>query len=445
MTDAPGRRTKPPSQQQDSQPPRTLASLMVGSRRRRITTAAMAIGGVVLAWLIVGTVTTPPQPEKALDGSGNPATTRVPSLMAAADAELTRKPEDIDWARVQAASRAALAADPLTERALGLYGLSLDAHDQPVTARTAMEMGAARSLRDPVPHVWLYDNALQRGDYAGAIAHADVVIRARPELRYTLYDSMRQLVVLPDAVQALSTALARNPPWRTEFLLRASDNPPSLGGTTALFAELQRTPSPPTNRELGQLLTKLVDGGKFQDALFLWLSVLPSDQFATLDYLSNGDFRFPLSGLPFDWSIKPVEGADITIEATAGAEEALRVQFYRGRVDFQNVSKLLTLPPGKYKLQGREKADAFDTERGTVWRVYCAGPTPRILGASDPLRGTTDWKTFEADIDVPADNCPAQWLRLEIDARVALEKDVNGGSIWFDDLSITRAEPAATN
>lgn len=418
---------------------------MTGTRRRRIATAAMAVAGLVLAWLIVGSVTGGGDPQQALDGNGAPATRDAATLLAAANAELASDAEKIDWARVSAAARAALRSDPLTEPALGLYGLGLDGQGQPATAQQAMEMGATRSLRDPVPHVWLYDSALQRGDYAGAIEHADVVIRSRPGLRYTLFNSMRELVVAPQGVEALSAALQRNPPWRTEFLLMAADNQPTLAGTTALFADLQGSPAPPTPLELGRLLTNLVQAGAFQEALFLWMSVLPAYQFATLDYLSNGDFRFAPSGLPFDWTILPVQGADISIEATADAEDALRVQFYRGRIDFSNVSKLLVLPPGRYVLEGREKADALDTERGTVWRLYCAGPKPSVLGASEPLKGTTNWRTFDADFEVPADACPAQWLRLELDARVELEKDVNGGTIWFDDLTIRRAGTAATN
>lgn len=405
----------------------------------------MTVAAIVLAWLIVGSVTTNGAPGDALDASGRPTTSNPVQLTAAAGAEILENPDETDWARVNAASRAALTADPLTRRALGFYGLSLDGQGEPEKARAAMEAAAARSLRDPVPHVWLYDDGVLRGDYGQALEHADVVIRAQPELRYTLFDSMRELVASPQGVQALSAALQRNPPWRTEFLLRASDNPSALAGTTALFADLQQSASPPTNAELGRLLTNLVKEGAFQEALFLWMSVLPADQFATLDYLSNGDFRFPPSGLPFDWTITPLAGADIAVEPTEGAEEALRVQFYRGRVGFKNVSKLLVLPPGQYVLEGREKADAFETERGTVWRLSCAGPSPRVLGASEPLRGTTDWRAFQTDFQVPADACPAQWLRLEIDARVDLEKDVGGGTIWYDDMSIRRAGAADTN
>lgn len=417
----------------------SLRSMLIGDRRRRITTGCLAVAGLLLAWLIVTSVETSPSAENALAADGSPATTDPNALIAAAAAEVGKGAEETDWERVQVAARTALESDPLAETALGYYGLGLARQDRPDQALTAMTMAADRSLRDPIAHSWLYDHFLQAGELDRAIAHADVVIRAHPELRYTFYDSMRQLTAAPQGVQALVNALKTDPPWRAGFLQRTLYQPPSLAGPTALFAELQETSSPPRNHEIAPLLTDLVEAGRFQDALLIWLKVLPKDQFASLDYLSNGDFRFPLSGLPFDWTITPIAGAETAIESTVGGEDALHVQFYRGRVPFRNVSKLLVLPPGRYVLRGRERADELETERGMAWKIVCAGPGAEPLAATEPLKGRSGWEDFETSFTVPPSGCPAQWLRLELDARSALDRDVGGGSVWYDDLAISRA------
>jgi hypothetical protein len=47
------------------------------------------------------------------------------------------------------------------------------------------------------------------------------------------------------------------------------------------------------------------------------------------------------------------------------------------------------------------------------------------------------WSDTGFDFTVPAQNCRAQYLSLELDARMASESFVNG-SLWFDDLKISR-------
>ena len=50
------------------------------------------------------------------------------------------------------------------------------------------------------------------------------------------------------------------------------------------------------------------------------------------------------------------------------------------------------------------------------------------------------WEDFVVSFTVPED-CPAQKIKLALDARSASETFVSG-SIWYDDLSITRAPEA---
>jgi len=411
---------------------------LVGSARGRAAMAGVVAAGLLLIWAIIAAVETDPIPADLEQTSARPASSDAASLLAAAEAEVARGPENTDWKRVTIAARAALAEDPLTGRALGYYGLGLAGTGEADQALAAMRLAADRSLRDVIPHTWLYSYDLQSGDFGSALSHADVIIRSQPELRYIFYDSMRQLTALPGGLDALATALAADPPWRSEFLLRTLDQPTDLDGPTALFAHLQESRSPPLNREVAPLLTALVDAGRFQDALLIWLRILPPDQFASLDYLSNGDFRFPLSGLPFDWTFTPIPGAEISIAATIDGEDALTVQFFRGRVPFRNVTKLLVLPPGRYVFTGRERADDLQTERGMAWKIACAGPDGETLATTQPLKGRTGWQDFETTFTVPAGGCQAQWLRLELDARVALEEDVAGGAVWYDNLAVRR-------
>ena len=96
------------------------------------------------------------------------------------------------------------------------------------------------------------------------------------------------------------------------------------------------------------------------------------------------------------------------------------------------------LPEGKYQLKGQYKGEIVG-KRGMVWRVACADGE-RPLGESAMILGqAANWQTFGVDFSVPS-GCRAQTLRLELDARSASEQMVSG-SIWFDELALTRQAP----
>lgn len=400
---------------------------------------------LILAWAIFEGIDRETSPDRSPDLAGISLKASPSSLIAAIEAEAAKRDEPTDWDQVSRASQAVLARTPLSERALALYGLSLEAHGQPEAAKAAMTQAASQNLSYALPHLWLYNRLLTEGDVAGALSQADVVLRSQSLFSDNFFPSFRDLLESPTAADALVSALEENPPWRTPFLVWMAKDPTSTAKATALVAELQQGDAPPKNDELAPLLNSLIAAGDYQQALFLWLRGLPNDRFATMDYLTNGDFRFPITKLPFDWSLSPVKGAEVSIASTSGAENALRVQFYRGRVPFRNVAKLLVLPPGNYQLSGRERADNLETERGMVWKLTCAIPAAPLLAQTEPLKGNVSWQTFEVPFEVPSTDCPAQWLRLELDARVALEQEVGGGSVWYDDLSITRLDQKATN
>ncbi|HVB84175.1 MAG TPA: hypothetical protein VND63_04785, partial [Rhodanobacteraceae bacterium] len=165
-------------------------------------------------------------------------------------------------------------------------------------------------------------------------------------------------------------------------------------------------------------------------------------QRAHLDNVYNGDFRDPVSGRGFDWRLGYVPGAELrVVPRTDTPGQALEVHFLDQRVPFSGqVSELLALAPGHYRLSGLARLDDLRNERGLRWTVSCAGDGT-LLGATARLRGSQPWRAFDTDFSVPATGCGAQWLRLGLAWRIPAEQWADGRA-WYTDLRAVRVAAA---
>jgi hypothetical protein len=107
------------------------------------------------------------------------------------------------------------------------------------------------------------------------------------------------------------------------------------------------------------------------------------------------------------------------------------------------LSQLLALPAGEYTLRGRVRADGLEASPGLIWAITCRGKKEYRIGQTGHFSGRSVWRAFETRFSVPAENCPAQILRLQLDGRVALDFEAKG-SIWFDDIRIERSTERLT-
>src|SRR5262249_9687809 len=126
-----------------------------------------------------------------------------------------------------------------------------------------------------------------------------------------------------------------------------------------------------------------------------------------------------------------------------GRGNALRVVFSGTRVPYRNTAKLMVLPPGQYQLSGMVKAEDLETPRGMRWRIACISNPDMPITESDAFLGTFAWRSFAIAFTTPDTGCPAQTLRLELDARVNLDQQV-AGSFWSDSLAILRVDAITT-
>jgi tetratricopeptide (TPR) repeat protein len=339
----------------------------------------------------------------------------------------------------------ALLSDPLNAQALRILGQIAELSKDRPRAWQFMQAAVRRSLNESVAAVWLMYRSAERRDYAAAMHYADVLLRTRPQLgSEVVIPVLARIAEDKEAVVAFKEMLARDPPWRTQFFDALPGSITDARIPLDLLLALKHSPVPPAAAELRSYLNFLIGKKLYALAYYTWLQLLPPDQISGAGFVFNGGFQTVPSGLPFDWLISPGAGATVDIDTAPddSGHRALFARFEDGRVDFGRVAQLIMLAPAKYRLEVTYKGTLLG-QRGLRWRVTCVdGPTAAI-GESAMIKGISSvWKTVGFSFTVPGSNCPAQYLHLDLDARMASERFVSG-EVWFDNVRILRAGDAA--
>lgn len=340
-----------------------------------------------------------------------------------------------DRARAEELARESLRSYPLLG---GGYRILAELASEPERAGSLYRVAAARAPRDIRSLAWLSDRALVAGDYRGAMELIDQILRVEPELFGRLFPALTRIAGVPAARHALAAVLREAPPWRVQFLVRMARHTPDLAAVGSVVELLREGSIGLAEPELNAWLERLIAERQWSAAYFTWVHQLPAEYRNRIGNVYDGGFERIPTNRGFDWRFERVAGARMDLAAIEGmgGRQALRVAFEPRRVPFRHVRQLMALPPGKYRLQGRARPQALETERGLVWTVACAEGWTELAG-SEPFSGTRPWREFAVDFEVPAPGCGAQWLTLRIPARIPAEQRI-AGTAWFDDMQVAR-------
>jgi tetratricopeptide (TPR) repeat protein len=341
----------------------------------------------------------------------------------------------------EAGARAAIRAAPLDGRGYRLLAQQAELGGDLASARSLYSLAAARGPRDLPTLRWLANDALARRDYAQALAHIDLMLRLQPELAQFLYHALVGLSVDPTAQADVAELLLQAPPWRSDFMPMLVGGSPDSAALFALMQRLRRAPGGLSESELSIWLDRLALSGQWGSAYLIWVQSLSPEASQRIGNVYNGSFEREPSHSGFDWRFVRMPGAQLSRAQVTGAKDhlALRVAFEDRRVPFKNVSQLLALAPGAYRLAGRVRLDDLRSERGLVWTLSCAEKNQPIA-ETDPMSGRREWTQFSLDFEVPVTDCGGQWLTLRIPARIPAEQLI-GGVAWFDDMQIRAVSP----
>lgn len=353
--------------------------------------------------------------------------------------------EDISTARqaelrrqIIGLARRLIASDPLNPRG---FRLLAEMSDAPAMKRQLMQEAVTRSRRESVAVFWLMTDSFQRGDFADVVEKADILLKTRANLSPEVMIYLAAVAVDPEGRLVLARQLAGRPEWRGQFLRSLPRLVHYAGDAYEAMADVNDLGGEIVPSELAPYLNVLIGAGLVPYAKEVMDALLASQAEPVPALLVNGRFAAEPSGLPFDWSLQSGRNVHAEFAPLPDHSDArsLRFIFGAGRATFPELSQILVLPPGRYRLDG-EHSGSLTTQRGLRWEVRCF--KGRELASTALIRGDRrpSWQPFRLEIEVPDhDECQAQQLRLFLDARLAAEQLVSG-QIAFRLLTLKRSD-----
>lgn len=345
--------------------------------------------------------------------------------------------------------RARLARNPADFAALVVLGLHLEQQGRKAEAQDAMR--EAQRLA-PANERALFEIAafqLRAGEETQALTVLRRAVELNPTAAGATWPVFTAALDSGQRDEFFARAARDDPWWWAGFFNQACQGARSVDALQRVFG-VRAASGKVTAGERRCLIERLERENRWPQAYQSWINSLPKDRQQRIAYIYNGDFEVPISNLGFDWLLLPQDGINVDAQSIQGAEgrRALRVEFVRKRWSGTPVQQYLMLPPGKYRFEGRGRADGLDTWVGVQWRLSCfqneRGATQH-LSQSERFRGTSEWVVFRDDFTVPRD-CPVQILRLELAnprADVATPDNVVtrlNGNVWFDDFRVTSTD-----
>lgn len=327
--------------------------------------------------------------------------------------------------------------DPLNAAA---FSLLAEVTDDEATRRSLMQEAGKRSRRDTAANIWLFQDSLANGRFETALERADILMRVEPGLRDGLLAILGGFAEDPEHRSELLAWLARSPDWREGFFRNLTRSITQADTPFLMMQQLAERGAPPSHREISRYISFLMAREVPDYAYSVWTQTLSPEALARLGFLNNPGFEESATGGPFDWKVAAAYNAigEIVPLPDDRTRRAFHVTLGPGRVRFPELSQMLVLPPGPYRLEGEFRGTVIG-RRGLVWRMQCLYKPNPPLATSEPLIGKApEWRLFSFTFNIPdTAACRAQSLRLLHDARSASEELVSGDA-WLGGLAIYR-------
>jgi tetratricopeptide (TPR) repeat protein len=235
--------------------------------------------------------------------------------------------------------------------------------------------------------------------------------------------------------------LAKSPPsWWDDFFEYLVLNTKKLETVVNLATLRHSTKVALSKRERALLVERLQKDEQWPEAYLVWINGLSEKQRRYLGSVFDGGFETPAGNAGFGWHFPEDKSWIVRRKHTYGVEgeKGLHILYKGEDTPAYQVFQYLLLGKGEYLLQLKLRVDRLRISTGLQWVVRCAGDNGKVLGATLPLVGASDWDSQQLKFKVPdSQSCRGQILRLEISDSQG-DRQIMKGEVWFDRLSIRK-------
>lgn len=314
--------------------------------------------------------------------------------------------------RADRLARLALGQDAMAVPAVATLGIDAAIRGDDAVARRSFAYSKKLSRRDLRTRIWAIEDAVARGDIAGALINYDIALRTSRIAPELLFPVLATAIADARIRDALVRTMARRPAWNNAFVNYVDEKLPDPVVRTALFTGLRQAGTPLSDSVRSHAVDGLMAGGFVEEAWRYYSAIRPgADRRTSRDPRFTANIDVPSS---FDWS--PVNDSGISASIQRGQSEGIFDFSVATGVGGVLLRQQQVLPPGRYLLEGRSLSlEPADGPR-PYWVLTC--PDGRELGRVKLPRGAEGGRF--AGRFVVAMDCPRQMLTLVVRASDAV-------------------------
>ncbi|MFK4002576.1 tetratricopeptide repeat protein [Qipengyuania sp. NPDC077563] len=327
-------------------------------------------------------------------------------VASAAKIKMTAQPESGEQSEPAMLATRALQSDPTAVEALNVLGSQAQLRGETERAQRLFTQSLALSRRELRAHLWAIEEAVSRGDIAGALKHYDFALRTSkraPDLLLpTLSSAIEEPLVRSDLLRILNT----NPVWLEQFLDYISQGEINPLASVELLTDEKARQLPVEDNHRTALVDAIAKSQRLEDAWQYYSSFRSASRRQSRDARFSAELERPSI---FDWNIESLSGISAGV-LKAGDRRILEFSASPS-VGGAVLAQQQALLPGQYTFRAVMTIARSARSKSPYWTLKCEGGAE--VWRMPVARNGENLTEIRSEFTVSAD-CPSQILLFVI-------------------------------